>query len=132
MDDVFLRFCREYMRVQPDIPIRFSQFNVLNIICSLPGPHTPVALAAVLSVSKPMVSAHLNALVGVGYVARIASPEDRRSMYLIPTKKGRALVDKVRHDSDKIRLQMIQKMGQKKFDMLVKLLGGANDVLKDV
>ena len=117
MSDVLLKFCREYMRVQPTVPIRFSQLSVLNVLCSTPGPHTPMMLAKVLGVSRPMIASHLSALQVAGLVVRMTSPDDGRSMYILPTKK--------------INSNLAKKMGQKNFQTLLKLISQASDVLSD-
>ena len=131
MSDVLHKFCREYMRVQPTVPIRFSQLSVLNILCSTPGPHTPMMLAKVLGVSRPMIASHLSALQVAGLVVRMTSPDDGRSMYILPTKKGKTLFEKTNRDMEKINSNLAKKMGQKNFQTLLKLVSQAIDVLSD-
>ena len=70
------------------MPIRPSQMVLLEILCAMPGPHTPVMLADSMHVSRPMIAAHLAALVDSGYVSRVASPDDGRSVIILPTKRG--------------------------------------------
>ena len=85
-------FCRAYMRMQPPLPIRHSQMAVLEMLCSLPGVHTPVSIAEYIGVSRPMVAAHLSALQKAGYITRVPSPDDGRSVYVLPTKSGKKLM----------------------------------------
>ena len=65
--------------------------RILGILCGVPGVHTTVSLADMLRVSRPMVASHLVALQRAGYVTRVASPEDGRSVYILPTKSGKKL-----------------------------------------
>ena len=46
MNEEIMRFCRVFMRNKSvDLPVRPSQFAVLNIMCSVPGVCTPVELS---------------------------------------------------------------------------------------
>ena len=89
-----VRFCRGFLRGVSDLPIRPSEFAVLEILCAVPGAHTPASLAEKLGVSKPMLSAHLSSLIRRGVVLRVPSPEDGRSTYVVPTKMGKELFKK--------------------------------------
>ena len=126
-----LWFCRVYMRLQSDLPIPYGQLRVLYILCETPGPHTPMMLADVLRVSRPMVAAHINALLDGGYVTRVASPEDGRSVYILCTKKGRALIEKTNRGLLKINEKLSQKMGAKKFETFCKLTNQASAILSE-
>jgi DNA-binding MarR family transcriptional regulator len=44
-----------------------------------------------MGVSRPMVTAHMSVLCDAGYVVRMASPDDGRSVYMLPTKSGKKL-----------------------------------------
>ena len=125
-----MRFCRAILRnAGEDMPIRMSQFAVLNIMCTRPGPHMPAALADVLGVSKAMISGHIAALVSRGLVSRVQSPEDGRSVYVMPSKSGRDLFNKVsKQNADKMNVLKAQ-MGAKKFDTLVRLIAQANQII---
>ena len=111
-----MRFCRAFMRDMGDMPIRNSQYAVLNIMCTTPGLHVPVGLAETLGVSKAMVSAHLAALMKRGLVVRVPSPEDGRSVYVMPSKRGKDLFNKIAQvNNEKLNLIKTQ-LGAKKFD----------------
>ncbi len=125
-----IRFCKLYMQSIGDMPIRPSQMAVLNIICSVAGVHTPVSLAQRLGVSRPMITAHLNALIGVGMVVRVPSPEDGRSFYIVPSKRGKDLFERVNNfERDRVNA-IVSKIGQKKFDNFIKLIANVNQVLE--
>ena len=125
------KFCRAYMREFPDLPIRYGQFAVLEILCNGVRGMTPMQIADMLHVSRPMIAAHLGVLQADGFVVRVASPDDGRSVYILPTKQAQKLVDKTKQDLEKIHAVLIQKMGQKKFETFVRLAYMANDFLSD-
>lgn len=126
-----MNFCRNYMRGQPSLPIRQSQMSVLEILCNEPGPHTPVFIADKLGVSRPMVAAHLAALQDLGYVTRVASPDDGRSVYVLPTKSGKKIYDEYVSANRKIMLDLSHKMGAKKFETFMDLISMANNALSE-
>ena len=133
MNEEIMRFCRAFMRNKSvDLPVRPSQFAVLDIMCSVPGMLTPVELSRRLGVSKAMISMHLSALVDMGLVMRVQSPEDGRSVVVMPSRLGRDLFDRVVRASNK-RIEILsKKMGQGQFDELLRLIGVANQILDDV
>ena len=59
---ILSKFSKNYMELKKDLPIRPSEMGLLNIITNTEGPHTPVVLAEMLGVSKPMISAHITSL----------------------------------------------------------------------
>lgn len=123
-----IRFCRAFLRGVSDLPIRPSEFAVLGIMCSTSGPHTPAGLAEIMRVSKPMLSAHLSALVAGGFVLRVPSPEDGRSVYVMPSKTGMRLFQKYATDSEKVKI-LKAGLGQKNFDKFIQLIKQANRIL---
>ena len=124
-------FCRAYMRANSGMPIRRSQMLVLEILCTMPGPHTPMMLADCMRVSRPMITAHLAALADLGYVSRVVSPDDGRSVIILPTKKGRKLYLEYLATNQRLLSDLSQKMGIKKFESLIKLISLANKYLAE-
>ncbi|MBE6459711.1 MAG: hypothetical protein E7009_01870 [Alphaproteobacteria bacterium] len=106
-------FCRAYMRACPTVPIRHSQMLVLEILCTTPGPHTPMMLA------------------DLGYVSRVVSPDDGRSVIILPTKRGRKLYSEYITANQRFLSDLSQKMGIKKFESLIKLISLANKYLAE-
>ena len=131
MNDTILSFCRAYMRMQPSLPIRHSQMAVLKILCVSPGPHTPADVAAAMGVSRPMVAAHLVALQDAGYITRMSSPEDGRSVYILPTKSGAKLYAEYVAANNRVLDMLSKKMGVKKFESFVKLMSVANKIISE-
>ena len=127
---VLSMFSKYYMELKKDLPIRPSKMGVLNIIAETPGPHTPVLLAGLLGVSKPMITAHLTDLAKKGYIQKKQSPEDKRVFYVLPTEKALALVENAKTDLNQHLERLIQEMGQDEFDNLVRLAGKANKILE--
>lgn len=123
-------FCKNYMELKKGLPIRPSEMAVLNIITRTPGPHTPVMVAQMLGVSKPMITALLTALAEKEYITKEPSREDKRAYYIIPTEKALALAKSARQEMDGHLSYMIDAMGQADFDKLVSLAQKANDILK--
>ena len=123
-------FSKSYMELKKDLPIRPSEMGVLNIITQTPGPHTPLMLAGALKVSKPMITAHLTSLTDKGYITKQPSSEDKRAYYILPTEKARALVKCAKDDLYQRLDQLVDGMGEKQFDLLVKLAGEANRILE--
>ena len=133
MNEEIMRFCRVFMRnMDDDLPIRGAQFAALNAMCSIAGTHTPVELSRILGVSKAMISAHISALVDMGLVVRVPSPEDGRSVYVMPSKSGRELFNRVvRANNKKVEI-LASKMGKVAFDNFVRLIGQANQILSEI
>ena len=130
METEIMRFCRACLRnVGDGMPIRASQFAVLHIMCTEPGPHVPAILAQKLHVSKAMISSHIAALIQSGLIVRVPSPEDGRSVYVMPSKRGRDLFNKIsRQNVEKMHV-LKSKMGAKKFDTLIQLISIANQIV---
>ena len=123
-------FCKRYMELKKGLPVRPSEMGVLNIISQTEGQYTPVKLAELLGVSKPMITAHITSLVSKGYATKEPSVSDKRAYYIKPTEKALELVNAVRLDTIKQLDRLISGMGQDAFDMLVQLTQKANTVFE--
>lgn len=129
---VFSKFSRDYMELKRSLPIRPSEMGVLNIITRREGDFTPLAIAELLGVSKPMIAAHLRTLLKKGYVRKESSPDDKRSFFVRPTDKGKALADEfeLKHTE---RLKTIEEsLGAARFAELTRLLDEAEGVLEEI
>lgn len=79
--------------------------------------------------SKAMISAHISALISHGLIVRVPSPDDGRSVYLMPSKRGRDLFNKIsKQNADKMN-RLKSQMGVKNFDTLVRLITTANQII---
>ena len=127
---VLSMFSKNYMDLKKGLPIRPSEMAVLNIITQTPDLYTPVLLAELLCVSKPMITAHLSALSKNGYIMKQQSTEDKRAFYILPTEKALELVESAKVDLNQHLEQLIKGMGQDEFNHLVRLAGNANKILE--
>lgn len=124
-------FAKNYAELKKGLPIRPSEMGVLNIITQTDGPHTPVMLAELLEVSKPMVTAHIRSLEKEGYITKEPCSQDKRAYYILPTDKALELVEYARTDLTKNLERLIQGLGQDDFNTLVTLAERANDIMKE-
>ncbi len=60
---VFSKFARNYIELKKDLSIRPSKMAVINIITQCEGKFTPIMIAELLGVSKPMITAHIRVLL---------------------------------------------------------------------
>lgn len=124
--DLFL-FLHNCARSMENLPLRLGDVVLLNQLCRRAGGYTPVTLAAALGVSKPMITARLNNLVRDGYVVRMPSPTDGRSVYIVPTKKSVEVIMKI--EQLPLLKKIKEKMGVKNFDKFLELINIANDAI---
>ena len=127
---VFSKFSRDYMEIKKDLPIRPSEMGVLNIITRREGIFTPLMIAKLLGVSKPMIATHISVLEKNGYIYKEESSTDKRSFYIMPTEKAKVLVNETEIKLNEELKKIENKLGQEKFDLLIDLLGEAQEVLK--
>lgn len=118
---VFSKFGRDYANLKKDLPIRPSEMAVLNIISRDSEKYTPVMIAKILGVSKSMVASLILVLENNGYIKRHESLIDKRSFYIIPTKKGMDLVNYSKKSLYKELENIEEKIGPEKFDLLIRL-----------
>lgn len=126
----FAKFSKNYMELKKNLPIRPSEMGVLNILAATPGPHTPVMLAGLLGVSKPMITARLTVLSGKGYITKEPSQSDKRMYYVLPTAKALQLVETARVDMNRQLDRLLAEMGEENFDRLLQLTQQANSILE--
>lgn len=127
---VFSKFSRDYMEIKKDLPIRPSEMGVLNIITRREGIFTPLMIAKLLGVSKPMIATHISVLEKNGYIYKEESSTDKRSFYIMPTEKAKVLVNETEIKLNEELKKIENKLGQEKFDLLIDLLGEVQEVLK--
>lgn len=130
-NSIFARFGRDYLALKKDLPIRPSEMGVLNIITNHEGPQTPIMIAQLLGVSKPMIAAHISVLEKKGYIYRDYSPEDKRSFYVRLTEKGTDLVVQAEKKQSEQLSAIEKRLGKERFTQLVDLLGEAEEVIAE-
>lgn len=119
---VLSKFTRNYMELKKDLPIRPSEMAVLNIITKRGGMYTPIMIADLLGVSKPMITAHISALQKKGYIRKEESEEDKRSFYVVPTNKAVELTDRFEVKQAKQLERMEVAIGKDGFEELITLV----------
>ncbi len=129
---VFSKFSIGYMELKKDLPIRPSEMGLLNIVSNHEGDFTPLTLAEMIGVSKPMITAHIQALAKKGYVYKDASDEDKRSFFVRPTEKGRSLAERFETRQTTYLKSIEEKLGKAEFDTLVRLLNETQNMLNEI
>ena len=127
---VFSKFAKHYESLKKDLPIRPSEMEVLKIIVK-EEKYTPIMLASMLEVSKPMVAAHISSLEEKGYIYKEIAKGDKRSFFVLPTDKAKQIVQ----ESEKnifAHLEKLEKeIGEYEFSLLVSLLEEAHRILEN-
>lgn len=129
---VFSKFSRDYMGLKKDLPIRPSEMGVLNIISRRDGDFTPLMLAEMIGVSKPMIAAHIQALLKKGYICKEASGVDKRSFFVRPTEKGKALAGEFEKRQTEYLKKVEESLGEKEFAELTRLLSKTQIILDEM
>ena len=128
---VFSKFARNYMELKKDLPIRPSEMAVLNIITQYEGKFTPIMIADLLDVSKPMITAHIRVLLKKGYISKEVSANDKRSFYILPTDKAIALADQFNGKQTEYLKAIETALGKSEFERLVDSLGKTVQTLEN-
>lgn len=115
----FSKFSRKYMELKKDLPIRPSEMGVLNIITKREGLYTPIMIAELLEVTKPMVANHIVVLEEKGYISKQYLETDKRSFYVIPTEKAKKLVLETETKLNQKLMKLEEKLGSKRFEELI-------------
>lgn len=125
-------FSKNYMELKKDLPIRPSEMGVLNIITQQNGLFTPLMIAELLEVSKPMITNHIAVLEKKGYIEREYLKEDKRSFYVVPTEKAKELVKVIESKMNRYLQQIENALGKENFDKLLQMLKDTNKILKNI
>lgn len=128
---ILSKFSMDYMELKKDLPIRPSEMAVVNIITKRDGKFTPVMIAELLGVSKPMVTSHIVVLEKKGYVEKEYLAEDRRSFYILPTKKAKELSDNTDAKFSVYLKNLEKDLGEENFDMLINLIDKTSQILRN-
>lgn len=127
---VLSMFSKNYMDLKKDLPVRPSEMAVINIITCRDDDFTPLSIAGLLGVSKPMITAHISSLEKRGYIFKESSKTDKRSFYIKPTLKAKALADEVEVKQAAILKKIESAIGEDEFTHLVKILEHATNAIK--
>ena len=92
LHSVSIRLLRALRREDDGIGLSAPRLSALSVIV-FAGPLSLADLAATEQVRPPTMSRIVEALVQAGLVTREAAPEDRRSVRIAATEKGRRLME---------------------------------------
>lgn len=89
-------------------------------------------IAELLEVSKPMITAHITALENKAYIKKDYSNEDKRSFFVVPTKKAEKLVEQAAQKM-KNQIQHIEnELGKDNYEKLLIFLKDTNKILSNM
>lgn len=98
LSHIFSSVVREILEIRlvedtTPLPLTLSQFHILKLM-TLNGRHQVGELAEFLGVSAPAITKSVDKLERFGLVVRTPSEGDRRAILLVPSPKGRRLVER--------------------------------------
>ncbi|ABR48202.1 transcriptional regulator, MarR family [Alkaliphilus metalliredigens QYMF] len=124
-------FCRLQMYVKKGLPIRSSEMGVLIYIQKQDEAVTPLMISNFFQITKPSVTAMINELIKKEYLVKAPSVTDGRSYTVSITDKGQKLVASTHDEYFKAMELLKEKMGVADFDVFLRLLQSANEILKE-
>ncbi|HCT63447.1 MAG TPA: MarR family transcriptional regulator [Erysipelotrichaceae bacterium] len=125
-------FCRLKMKIKAELPIRSSEMGVLIYIQKQPEPVTPLMISQYFRISKPSVTAMINALLIHGYISKSETLHDKRSYYLMITDSGNALVETTINEHYNAIEMVKNEMGTERFNQFIDLMASANQILESI
>ena len=111
----------KYLRESCPHPLTLLQFHFLKVI-ALDGGYQVGELASFLGVSPPAATKNVDKLERLGLIVRTPSKGDRRATLLLPSAKGRRLVDKYEGLKADRLAPVLEEMGSRDLDRLTQLL----------
>ncbi len=129
---VFSKFARDFTELKRYLPIRPSEMALLNIVTRSNRDLTPLALAEIMAVSKPMIAAHIQALEKKEYIFKEPSADDKRSFFVRPTDKAKALCVRYEEKQTEHLNELEEKLGTEEFSQLVDLMDKAQRIIRDI
>ncbi|MDO3400202.1 MarR family transcriptional regulator [Mycolicibacterium neoaurum] len=120
-----IRLARQLRFRRPDSPVSLSQLSALATLVK-EGPITPGALAARERVRPPSMTRVIASLVDLGFVDRIAHPDDRRQVLVSVSPAGMELIEAERRAS---REWLQQRLDELTADERTTLLAAADLML---
>ena len=129
---VFSKFARDFNELKRYLPIRPSEMTLLNIVTRGNRSLTPLALAEIMAVSKPMIAALIQSLEKKEYIYKEPSPDDRRSFFVRPTDKAKELCIKYEEKQTERLIEIEEKLGEEDFAQLVELMDKAQRIIREI
>ena len=129
---VFSKFARDFNELKRYLPIRPSEMTLLNIVTRGNRSLTPLALAEIMAVSKPMIAALIQSLEKKEYIYKEPSPDDKRSFFVRPTDKAKELCIKYEEKQTERLIEIEEKLGEEDFAQLVDLMDKAQRIIREI
>lgn len=104
-----LRLARQLRFRRPDSPVSLSQLSALSTLAK-EGPITPGALAIRERVRPPSMTRVIASLAELGFVDRVAHPDDGRQVLVSASAAGRELLDVERRASQEWLQQRLDQL----------------------
>ncbi|MEU0494852.1 MarR family transcriptional regulator [Mycobacterium sp. NPDC006124] len=104
-----LRLARQLRFRRPDSPVSLSQLSALSTLAK-EGPITPGALAIRERVRPPSMTRVIASLAELGFVDRVAHPDDGRQVLVSASAAGRELLDVERRASQEWLQQRLNEL----------------------
>jgi DNA-binding MarR family transcriptional regulator len=129
---IFSKLSRDFTELKNYLPIRPSEMGLLNIVTRRKRDLTPLALADIMAVSKPMIASLIQSLEKKGYIYKEPSPEDKRSFFVRPTDKAVALCAEYEEKQTERLKELESKLGEDEFNELVRLMDKAQRIIREI
>lgn len=129
---VFSKFSRDFTELKNYLPIRPSEMGLLNIVTRRRRDLTPLALADIMAVSKPMIASLIQSLEKKGYVYKEPSSEDKRSFFVRPTEKAVELCAEYEAKQTERLKELEEKLSGEEFCELVRLMDKAQKIIREI
>ncbi len=122
-------FCRLYINMKRDLPIRPSEMGVLIFAYNQTTSITPRMISEFLKIAKPSVTTLVNSLIKQNYLIKNPSSTDGRSYTISVTESGKELVTTTLEVYCRSLERLKQEMGASEFTQMITLIQKANGIL---
>lgn len=112
-----MRLSRQLRFRRPQSPVSLSQLSALATLANF-GPMTPGSLAIRERVRPPSMTRVIASLADLGFVDRVAHPDDGRQVLVSVSKAGTELLEAERRASQEWLAQRLETMGDAQRDTL--------------
>ncbi|MFP4478034.1 MAG: MarR family winged helix-turn-helix transcriptional regulator [Candidatus Izemoplasmatales bacterium] len=123
-------FCRANMKRKQDIPIRSSEMGCLIYIVKNANRHgvLSVELSQYFNIKKSSVSAIVSSLEKKNYIQKVSS-EDKRSNPIVPTEKGKKLVQDTFNEYHKLSKKIVDELGEEETHHFIQTLKSVKEII---
>ena len=134
VDDILALADRLFRELLPTVPkdlltldVTMPQIKIL-LILHVHGPRRMSDLASELDITLPATTSLVDRLVEKQYVAREASPDDRRVVLCHLSEAGQLAIGRIWQSARKRSQELLQSMALSKLELLVEALRAMHDV----